>query len=170
MSKVHMDIEKITLLHGGHNSRCDASGQPTLCAMELVSWLCDEPHSDAPACVAPEIASYVRRLNDAMPDDQRQRLKPFLSRTMNTADDGKQVERMYLIADNAVRYIVPLALDAVGLKDEAQKLRNLSPVTSRETASAAYSAAHSAAYSAARSAALVGWDPALELLDKMLSV
>jgi hypothetical protein len=58
------------------------------CAMEWVSYLAGEPHSDQPACVSPVLRAFCTTLNDHLEDGPRQRLRPYLVRTIGTADDG----------------------------------------------------------------------------------
>jgi hypothetical protein len=45
-------------------------GSGSLCAMEMVAYMEREPHSDAPKCTCPVLASYVRTLNDNMSDGE----------------------------------------------------------------------------------------------------
>ena len=151
-----VDFNSIHLSIGSHESRCDTDGNATVCAMELVAWMGDEPHSDTPTCVSPEIAAYVRILNDAMSDSTRQRLKPYLPRMMNTEGDGKAQTRTFMLADAAVRTFAPIALDAAGLTGVADNLRNLPPITDAESAKSAAGSAwsvESAAVWSARAAA-----------------
>ena len=58
------------------------------CAMEWVSYLAGEPHSDHPACVSPVLRAFCMTLNDSLEDTPRQRLRPYLARTIGTSDDG----------------------------------------------------------------------------------
>src|ERR1700752_2452214 len=71
-----------TLAYGTHSTPEDGR-----CAMEWVSYLAGEPHSDEPACVSPVLRIFCATLNDALDDDRRQRLRPYLTRTIGTADD-----------------------------------------------------------------------------------
>lgn len=130
--------------------------------------------------VSPVLAAYVRTLDDAIPEEPRQRLKPYLPRLINTAGDAAlDRRRAYLAADTAVRVFAPMALDAAGLRDEAETLRSLAPVTDTETAQrAAEAVAAEWAAAAARVAWLVArvvadpapvWDAALDLLDRMIA-
>jgi hypothetical protein len=63
------------------------------CAMEWVAHLAGEPHTDAPRCVSPVLRSLFIALNDQLEDDERPRLRPYLARTIGTADDGHDYER-----------------------------------------------------------------------------
>ena len=58
--------EQVPLQRGSHPSREDG-----MCAMEMVSWLAGEAHSDEPRCTCPVLAALVRACNDAMGDAAR---------------------------------------------------------------------------------------------------
>lgn len=84
-----------------------------LCAMELTALLAGETHSDNPRCASPMLAAYVRRLNDNMPDDERQRLAIIAPRLIGTAgSEAEEVERAVSLAWHAVRVLAPAALCA----------------------------------------------------------
>lgn len=55
------------------------------CAMEWVSYLAGEPHSDTPVCVSPLLTNFCISLNDTFPDEMRQKLRPYLARTRQCA-------------------------------------------------------------------------------------
>lgn len=63
------------------------------CAMEFVAYLAGEPHTDEPKCVDEDIAWFCRNVNDELNDEDRQRLRPYLARTIGTANDGHEKER-----------------------------------------------------------------------------
>jgi hypothetical protein len=120
--------------------------------MEMVAYLAGEPHSDHPQCACPVIAAFVRRLNDAMPNAERDRLLlpvvPKLVGTRSTQD--VELRRGYLAADFAVRVAAPAALRAAalraaGLDDAARALESLPEVVDQDTALAAKAAARAAA-------------------------
>ena len=58
------------------------------CAMEWVSHLAGESHSDEPACVSPVLRAMCIALNDGLEHEPRQRLRPYLARTIGTVGDG----------------------------------------------------------------------------------
>ena len=117
------------------------------CVMELIAYLQDQPWSDAPPCVAPTLRRYAIVLNDRAPDDVRQRLLPYVDRLVGTAPESQELaqRRAYLAADRAVRVIAPLALVAQGFYEHATVLRELPPITDRETA---LNGQHTTAYAA----------------------
>lgn len=96
--------------------------------MEWVAYLAGERHSDQPACVCRALRQFTIRLNDCMPDDVRQRLRPYLARMIGSADDGQAPRRAWRMVDWAAREVVPLALDARGEHELAAQLRALRPV------------------------------------------
>ncbi len=55
--------------------------------MEWVSFIAGEPHSDDPSCVSPVLRAYCTALNDSLDHGPRQRLRPYLARTIGTAAD-----------------------------------------------------------------------------------
>lgn len=71
-------------LHSGSHLPLDGKR----CAMEWVAYLAGEPHSDNPVCVDHFLTSFCIALNDMAGGDQRQRLRPYLGRTIGTVGDG----------------------------------------------------------------------------------
>ena len=61
-------------------------GEGRMCLMSLVAFLAGEPHSDAPGCASPLIQAFAVVVNDHMPHEARQRLKPFAPRIIGTND------------------------------------------------------------------------------------
>jgi hypothetical protein len=112
------------LSHGSH-----ATPQQGRCAMEWVSYIAGEPHSDTPACVSPVLRGFGISLNDNWDDEQRQKLRPYLARCIGTAGDGRDEERGWLAMDWLIRVFTPRFLDLVPeLHEHAARLRALSPV------------------------------------------
>jgi hypothetical protein len=112
-----------TLAHGTH-----ATPQDGRCAMEWVSHLAGEPHSDAPGCVSPVLRAICIALNDGLEDGPRQRLRPYLARTIGTAGDGLDPARSWQALDWLIRSYTPTWLALAGLDGSAQTLRRASPV------------------------------------------
>ena len=154
--------DKYLFRKGLHTTAADGR-----CAMEWFSYLAGELHSDSPVCVCPTLKAFCIGFNDALPDSQRQRLRPFLARTIGTAGDGLAEHRSWLATDWLIRSYTPAWLSLAGLDDEAQRLRLLSPVLAAESLKRAMvdltaaresrAAARAAAWDAARDAA---WDAA----------
>jgi len=137
------------------------------CAMEWVSYLAGEPHSDDPACVSPVLRAFCTTLNDSLEDAPRQRLRPYLARTIGTADDGLDEARSWMAMDWLIRTYVPRWLALAGLTGSARQLATLPAVVDvadLQTALVALGvarrdtrAAWSATLGAARAAAWAPW-------------
>jgi hypothetical protein len=113
-----------TLGYGTH-----ASPEEGRCAMEWVSHLAGEPHSDAPACVSPVLRAFCTALNDGLEDEPRQRLRLYLARTIGTAQDGLDETRAWMAMDWLIRTYTPIWLSVAGLADAADRLRSLGTVS-----------------------------------------
>ena len=82
------------LSRGDHATAADGR-----CAMEWVSYLAGEPHSDAPVCVSPVLTRFCVSFNDALSDERRQKLRPYSARTIGTRGDGLDERRAWLATD-----------------------------------------------------------------------
>jgi hypothetical protein len=100
------------------------------CAMEWVSHLAGEPHGDQPACVSPVLRAFCTTLNDSLEDRPRQRLRPYLTRTIGTADDGLDESRAWMALDWLIRTYVPAWLRAARVTDAATRIDALRRVDS----------------------------------------
>jgi hypothetical protein len=120
------------------------------CAMEWVAHLAGEEHSDAPRTVTPVLAAFARSWNDSLDDGARQRLRPYLGRTIGTAGDGLDEWRAWLCADWLVRSCAPALLEHAGLPNGAAALRRVAPLVGDESARRADLALSSARAAAAR--------------------
>ena len=165
-------LPDLRILRGSHAEIADA--EQAACAMELVSWLSDEPFSAAPQCACPVITRFVVNWNDSLPtDEDRARvLGPFLERIVGSrSTPAVEKRRSYMALDWSIRVSTPAWIDLAGLVDEAAALRALPEIVNSKTAtashkslnaaktkaSAAGAAAGAAAWAAARAAA---WDAA----------
>ncbi|MGP0049155.1 MAG: hypothetical protein ACLPZR_09960 [Solirubrobacteraceae bacterium] len=116
-------IGDYTLAYGTH-----ATPEDGRCAMEWVSHLAGEPHGDSPACVSPVLRAMCIALNDGLEDGPRQRLRPYLARTIGTADDGLDPERAWLALDWLTRTYTPAWLRLADLRPAAEALSTLPEV------------------------------------------
>jgi hypothetical protein len=82
--------------------------QGRLCIMSFAACLAGEPHTDDPACVSPVIRAFAIHVNDRMPREARQRLKPFAPRLIGTRDTLDH-ERAEVLRDALERVILPRA-------------------------------------------------------------
>ena len=84
-------------------------GDPRLgqmCIMSLVACLAGEEHTDSPATASPLIRSFAIPLNDHLPREARQRLKPFAPRIIGT-NDGLDARRAEILRTTLVQEILP---------------------------------------------------------------
>jgi hypothetical protein len=109
-----------TLDYGTHRSPEDGR-----CAMEWVSHLAGEPHSDQPACVSPVVRAFCIALNDGLETVPRQRLRPYLTRTIGTAGDGLDEQRAWMAMDWLIRTYTPTWLSRAGLQETAERLHSM---------------------------------------------
>jgi hypothetical protein len=107
-----------------------ASPDEGRCAMEWVSHLAGEAHSDHPRCVSPVLRAFCTTLNDSLEDEPRQRLRPYLARTIGTSDDGLDEARSWLAMDWLIRTYTPTWLSVAHLPMAAGRLSELPPVLS----------------------------------------
>ncbi len=126
-----------------------------MCAMELVAFMERLPHSDRPPCTCPVLASYVRNLNDPMPNDRRQDLKPVLPFLVGTVNPSLEQARAEHFAMSVATKLVPIAIrPTVGdeLADAMASAKGLAQARDAAYAAHAFYAAH-ASYAAAHAAA-----------------
>jgi hypothetical protein len=164
-------LEALQLDRGSHED-----WEHGACVMEAVAYVAGEPWSDHPKCASPIITSFLIGWNDALPDDQRQILKPYIPRlvgTRVTAADDEQ--RAWILTDWLARECAPAWLRLAGLTAEAESFERLAPILDFDAAqtaqpaldaartksaaawAAAWPAARDAVWPAARDAA---WDAA----------
>ena len=148
-----IDFNKLTVFsldRGDHDKAEDG-----VCAMEAVAWLEGLPHSDQPECTCPVIAAYVRTINDNMPNDQRQRLVPYLPKLVGTVSKQHEQKRAEYLAWQAIRVFAPISLRAEGQTEKANQLENFegSLAAAASSAFAASAAANRAAASASAASA-----------------
>jgi len=94
------------LKSGGH-----AVGRD-FCAMEFIAKIAGEPWTDKPVCVHPLLGAYCRGMNDATwPSDEArtETMLPLLAEVFGTT---ALVIDMRRIAEQTIRIIVPIALEA----------------------------------------------------------
>ena len=86
-------------------------GTPALgqmCVMSFAACLAGEGHTDHPTGVSPVIRSFAILLNDQMPSEVRQRLKPFAPRVLGT-NDGHDKLRAELLRTALLERLLPRA-------------------------------------------------------------
>ena len=85
-------------------------GLGQMCVMSFAACLAGEGHTDHPSGVSPVIRSFAILLNDQMPSEIRQRLKPFAPRVLGT-NDGFDTLRAELLRSALVDRLLPRATE-----------------------------------------------------------
>ena len=93
--------ERVTLVEGAGSPR-----RGELCVMSFVALLAGGRHTDHPAGASPLIRNLATAVNDALPRDERQRLKPLAARIVGT-DDGRDQARVEVLRRTLEREILP---------------------------------------------------------------
>jgi hypothetical protein len=138
------------ILKGSHSP----DGQ--MCVMEAVAYVAGEKWSDHPQCASPLLTDFCVSWNDAMNDEDRQILKPFIPRLVNTrASAAVEMQRSWMALDWYCRVSAPAWLRLARLVKEAEAIEATAPIVDTKSARAAQSALDSA-----RSAAAAAWDAA----------
>ena len=169
-----MDTERLRIAlalpvsKGAHANLADGA-----CIMELASYVAGEAWSDAPVCVSPCIAAFLRHWNDDLADTDRHILLPLLPTILHTVAPEKEDLRVYMILDWMVRVALPswLALSdglsgwAMALRDaaritSAQTLQQISPILFSARAAAQEAIEGATAQAAWDAAARAAWDAA----------
>src|SRR5665213_2619755 len=118
-------LEKLDLAANSH-----ASIERGACAMEAASFVAGEEWSDHPKCVSPVIGAFMRSWNDSLDDKNRQRLKPYIAKILDTAA-SKEVEdrRAWIATDWIVREYLPAWLRQAKLENDAEQVSMLPEIT-----------------------------------------
>ena len=85
--RLHRAFDRVELVSGSIGN----PGEGRMCLMSLVAFLAGEAHSDTPRCASPLIQTFAVLVNDHMPREARQRLKPFAPRIIGTNDGFDRV-------------------------------------------------------------------------------
>ena len=103
-------LAKSNLQSGAHDDLEDGA-----CAMEMVAYLAEEEHSDAPECACPVLTSFVWSWNDSLSETDRNRLlKPLIPRLVGTRATKEAEERRgRMVLDWYEREFTPAWLDLV---------------------------------------------------------
>lgn len=95
-------LPEIVLDRGRH-----ASFEEGHSATEVIAWITGQEHTRRPARVSPVLVAFLCSANDALGDEDRQKLKPYLPRAIGTAGDGHDELRGWLAIDWLVRVYTP---------------------------------------------------------------
>jgi hypothetical protein len=149
------------------------------CIMEVAAFVAGEPWSDHPECVCPVLGAFLRAWNDALPDDDRDRLlRPLIPQLLNTKGSvSLERRRSLMAADWFIRTHTPAWLRLAGLTAHADALAALPEITGMAQFSALRGPIGAAAWAAARAAAGAALEPtrselqqsALALVERMIA-
>jgi len=117
------------------------------CLYDAANWILYGTVGDDPPSACPVIRAYAFRLNDLLPDDQRQRLKLFILRVVDNRDPANEAARAAYLAEQVSAAIEPMVRQAA----RGKGTRDYDAVTFANAA-----AAHLAAAEAARAKAVDG--------------
>ena len=163
MKTKEVDLDKIVLKRGAHDP--PDNGIVDACVMEVVSYVAGEPWSDSPQCASGVIGAFLRSWNDALPDGDRQRLKPYVTKLIGTAASREvELKRSWMALDWLARAQAVSWLKLAKLQEHADAVAALEEITGPESARKAQptlKAARDAAAAASRAAArAAAWDAA----------
>jgi hypothetical protein len=167
------DPKTVHLSNGAHGTvftgevcLVEASNRATVCCPTIgKKYGKAKKFTDDHPSISRVVRAFAIGLNDAWNDEDRQRLRPYVTRILGTKTTKEDEEtRAWMATDWLARVHTPAFLRLAGLPEHAQALESLARIVDTTTAraaqpsldaaeSAARSAAGSAAESAARSAA-----------------
>jgi hypothetical protein len=125
-------LETFQLERGSH------SPDGRACIMEAAAYIAGEPWSDHPKCVSPAIGAFLRSWNDSLSDEDRQILKPYVTKVIGTRGTKAQEEkRAWLAMDWLARECAPAFLRLAGLTEHAVALEGLAALTTTRHVQAA---------------------------------
>jgi hypothetical protein len=105
---------QVTLVKGAGNPR-----RAEFCVMSFVALLAGERHNDHPQAASPLIRQFAVIVNDALPRELRQRLKPFAPRILGT-NDGMDPQRAAALLQFARGELLPrIEADLAALNAQA---------------------------------------------------
>jgi len=109
MDLKYLDGLNLPTLSGGSHDE----GSEDLCIMEAIAFIEREPHSDTPKCTAPEVAHFCQGLNDAMPQEYRDKLWFYAERIAGTASPEHTQERLDYLAQAACNKFAAMACEGI---------------------------------------------------------
>jgi hypothetical protein len=115
-----IDLDSLVIERGRH-----AYADQGMNVLEAVSALSpSEKFGDSPTSVSPVISAFLKEWNDDLEDEPRQRLKEFIPRiTGSILTEDVEEFRAWLATDWLVRVQAPVWLEAAGLDEFAEALR-----------------------------------------------
>lgn len=126
-----LDLTRVRFGEGAHDAPPEGpTGDRDMCIMEAVAFIAGEGWTDYPRCACPVISAFLRHWNDALSNEERDRLLPaavWVPRLVGSRSVRPVwIQRAYLALDWTVRTYFPLYLDLIpDLREQATELRNL---------------------------------------------
>lgn len=141
-------------VHRGKGSR----GIQDACIMQMTDWVYrNADHwTDKPICVSPVITAFMIAWNDSLDDEDRQKLKLYIAKTIGTKTNAKdERKRSYMALDWYCRVSAPTWLRLIGKNAEATAIESCDPIVDAKSVAKAQ-----AALDAGRAVAAAAWDAA----------
>ena len=82
------------------------------CLYDAANWIIYGTVGDDPPSACPVIRAFAFRLNDMLPDDERQRLRMFILRVIDNRDPAREPDRAKYLVERVADEIVPMARKA----------------------------------------------------------
>ena len=124
-----LDIETLRLSVGSHEAGADE-----MCVMEAVAYVAGEDWTDHPTSASRVIGAFLKGLNDAMNDVDRQGLKPLISGLPGSCGSVElETARSWMVMDWHCRTWPSVWLRSAGCVAEAVELEGAHLITDLET-------------------------------------
>jgi len=125
-----LDLDSL-VLEAGRHSRAEVG----MSVLEAVTVVSNEKFSDSPRTVSKVIEAFLRAWNDALEDEQRQDLKPYIRKVINSVlTDDVEEHRAWQATDWLVRVQATTWLKAAGLDELAEAIASSQPLWGPEEA------------------------------------
>ncbi|MEX2551606.1 MAG: hypothetical protein WD627_01195 [Actinomycetota bacterium] len=125
-----LDLDSL-VLEAGRHSRAEVG----MSVLEAVTVVSNEKFSDSPRTVSKVIEVFLRVWNDALEDEQRQDLKPYIHKVINSVlTDDVEEHRAWQATDWLVRVQATAWLKAAGLDELAEAIASSQPLWGPEEA------------------------------------
>ena len=125
-----LDLDSL-VLEAGRHSRAEVG----MSVLEAVTVVSNEKFSDSPRTVSKVIEAFLRAWNDALEDEQRQDLKPYIQKVINSVlTDDVEEHRAWQATDWLVRVQATTWLKAAGLDELAEAIASSQPLWGPEEA------------------------------------
>lgn len=119
-----LDLDSL-VLEAGRHSRPEVG----MSMLEAVTVVSHEKFSDSPRTVSKVIEAFLRAWNDSMEDEERQDLKPYIQKVINSVlTEDVEEHRAWQATDWLVRVQATAWLQAAGIGDLAEEIRNSEPL------------------------------------------